>query len=324
MAEIQKPSDQSRPDDSKAGKLDSLNPDRSVSGADVDKAEKKRVNKFTTFGQMTTVNDGDSLDEARSRQSALDNPFTIDYGDGTSENSVGKQYSTDEVVAGNPFIDGMNAAKKEAEKLWHPDLEHPDIRMNYIADLEAFQTTGLAKYGIDPLIISGTIRNEIAFREHADNIQDAMVHKHPVVAAWLDKEHNWSVGDIQMRRSHMEMLVNASDVHGTPLFPQLTSLKGKDFSAYVPTRAEGAALVGAYFQDVAHRLEKGEVPTPWYDKAHAEQVAETMLRLWRTRKPEARTDALIRSFNPGEGAKHVEQVREQMKHIRNGPAKLFE
>lgn len=322
MAEIQKPSDQNRPDDSEAGKPDSLNPDRSVSGADVGKAEKQRVNKFITFGQMTTIRDGDSLDEARARQSALDNPFTIDFGDGSAETSQGKQ--SDEVIAGNPFTDGLNTAKKEAEKLWHPDREHPDLRMNYMADLEAFQATGLAKYGIDPLIIAATIRNEVVFREHADNVQDEMVQKIPGVAAWLDKGHDWSVGDIQMRRSHMEMLINASDAQGKPQFPQLASLRGKDFTTYVPSRSEGAALVGAYFQDVAHRLDEGKTPTPWYDKAHAQQVAETMLSLWRSGKAEARTDSLIRSFNPGEGAKHVEHVREQMEQIRNGPAKLFE
>lgn len=324
MAEIQKPSDQNRPDDSKAGKLDALNPERGVSNADVGKAEKQRVNKFTTFGQMTTVNDSDCLDEARARQSALDNPLTIDFGDGNSVTSEGFKNAPDHVIAGNPFTDSLEFIKKTGEKIWHPDSEHPDIRMNYIADLEAFQATGLAKYGIDPLIIAATIRNEIVFREAIDGLQDELVQKHPMITAHIDGHRGWSVGDIQMRRSHMEMLINASDVHKQPLYPQLATLRGKDFESYVPSRGEGAALVGAYFQDVASRLDKGRIPTPWYDKAHTQQVAETMLNLWKTGKPVDRTEALIRSFNPGEGARHVEHVREQMKQIRSGPAKLFE
>lgn len=323
MAEIQKPSDQNRPDDSRAGKPDSLHPDRSVSGTDVGKAEKQRTTKFTTFGQMTTINDGESLVEARARQSALDNPLTIDFGDGTAVTSDGIQDAHDVVIAGNPFKDAQEFVKKTGENLWHPDSEHPDIRMNYMADLEAFQTTGLAKYGIDPLIISATIRNEIIFRKHSDNLQDRILKEHSDIANQADRNHSWTIGDIQMRRSHIERLISATDNAGNPRFPQLASLKEEGAIAALD-RQKGALLVGVYFQDVATRLDHKEDPAPWYNLAHAAEIKSHIAALWQSGSADNKTEALIRSYNPGDGARHVEHVREQLKLIRNGPAKLFE
>lgn len=323
MAEIQKPTDQNRPDDSKAGKPDSLNPERSVSGADVGKAEKQRVNKFTTFGQMTTVNEGDSLDDARARQSALDNPFTIDFGNGSAETSAGKQNAADQIIAGNPFADGLNAAKKEAEKLWHPDREHPDIRMSYIADLEAFQATGLAKYGVDPFIIAATIRNEVVFKEPTDQIQDTALKLNPRLVSMIDKSGNVSFGDAQMQRKHLERLVNSDDENGRPLYPQLRHLRGQP-SDVLLNRSSAALLVGAYYQEIAQRLEQQQNPIPWYPGAHALEIKEKIVSLWSQGTPESRTEALIRGFNPGDGSRHVNHVREQLELIKNGPAKLFE
>lgn len=74
-------------------------------------------------------------------QFALDNPFTIDHSDGAAETSEGKQFSDDQVIAVNPFTDGLNAAKRNAEKLWHADREYPDIRMNFRVET-AYLSTG--------------------------------------------------------------------------------------------------------------------------------------------------------------------------------------
>jgi hypothetical protein len=83
MAEIQKPSDQFQNADAEAGKPDALDSDRKVSGNDMDKSEKLRTIKFSTVGKMSNLSEGDSLDETRARQSAPDNPLTIDLGNGT-------------------------------------------------------------------------------------------------------------------------------------------------------------------------------------------------------------------------------------------------
>lgn len=326
MADIQKPSDEShRPSDDKAGKSEALNPERGVSGADVQKAESNRTNKFTTFGNMTTIKDGASLEESRAAQSAIqNNPFTIDMGDEGEVTSRGRQENRLEVLAGNPIEDAAKFAKTNVERLAHPDAEHPDTRMDYIADFESFKLSGLAKFGIDPLIISATIRNEIAFRKPTDNLQEELVKHNREFGGIIDSDHHWSVGTIQMQRRHIERLANAVNAHGDQLYPQLKDWKGIDFAHFVPSRQSGSLFVGAYFQDVAARLERGNEPVPWYPGAHTKEVQSRISSLWRQGTPESRTEALIRSYNPGDGTKHVEHVLEQMKQIRDGPGKLFE
>lgn len=85
----------------------------------------------------------------------------------------------------------------------------------------------------------------------------------------------------------------------------------------------GAVLLGAYLQDVANRLQNGEDPIPTYDKAHKSQIIQTMRTLWTSGDPEKRTDALIRSYNPGDGQLHVDNVRQHLLEIKRNVGKLF-
>lgn len=117
-----------------------------------------------------------------------------------------------------------------------------------------------------------------------------------------------------MQPINIERLVNAKDSQGKPLYPQLEGLK-IDAERKALDPKYGAVLLGAYLQDVANRLQNGEAPIPTYDKAHKSQIIQTMRTLWTSGDPEKRTDALIRSYNPGEGQLHVDNVRQHRSNV---------
>lgn len=125
-----------------------------------------------------------------------------------------------------------------------------------------------------------------------------------------------------MKIHHIKRLVNAKDSHGNWLFPQLEPLRGDAAKQSLNPKHE-ALLVGAYLQDVTIRLELGQDPIPSYTGEHKAEVREKIQLLWKSQDQEKRMDALIRSYNPGDGQTHVDNVRRHLKIIEESVGKLF-
>lgn len=241
---------------------------------------------------------------------AVQSSFGIDFGDGRILTAKGP---TQEKKSSNWF-DGIKS-------VFTPDKGHEDAKMQYMHDFNAFYTTNLSQFKIDAFIIAGITRNEIEHRKaFIDDSQEEQVRKFGGVV--LGDGDKTSIGLEQMQTRHILRLVNAKSPDGKFLYPQLEALR-KDPLRKALAPKYGAILLGAYLQDVASRLQKGEDPVPWYDGAHKEQVKETIKTLWKSGDPSKRTDALIRSYNAGDGQVHVDNVRRHMKAINEGVGKLF-
>ncbi|QQR58416.1 MAG: hypothetical protein IPG59_02660 [Candidatus Melainabacteria bacterium] len=193
--------------------------------------------------------------------------------------------------------------------------------MQYMYDFNAFYTTNLRQFGIDPFIIAGITRNEIEHRKVGiDDSQEEQIRQFGKIV--LGGDERTSIGTEQMQSMHILRLVNAKSPDGHYLYPQLEALRSDPLRKALDPKY-GSVLVGAYLQDIAAHLEKGEDSMPWYKGAHKDQINETMKTLWHSGDPSKRTDALIRSYNPGAGQIHVDNVRRHLKFIEEGPGKLF-
>lgn len=249
---------------------------------------------------------------------AVQSSFGIDFGDGRILTAKGP---TQDKKNSNWFGDIGGAVKEGAKALFCPDKGHEDSKMQYLHDFNAFYTTNLSRFGIDPFIIAGLTRNEIEHRKSMiDDSQEEQVRRFGNVV--LGDGDKTSIGNQQMQTRHIRRLVEAKGSDGQFLYPQLAELR-KDPLRKALDPKFGAVVLGAYLQDVASRLEKGTDPVPWYDGAHKEEVKETMKKLWSSGDPAKRTDALIRSYNAGAGQIHVNNVRRHMKIINEGAGKLF-
>ncbi len=253
---------------------------------------------------------------------AIQSSFGIDFGDGQILTAKGIEEKKQTDFRFDQWLRGVESTIKETVQLFfYPDKGHEDERMHYMDDFNAFYTTDLSRFKINPFIIAALTRNEIEHRKvGVDDLQETQVRSlgypidlHP------DKV---SIGNQQIKIEHIRRLVNAKNASGEWQFPQLEVLrKSPEKLALEP--ANGALLLGAYVQDVALRLERGEDPVPWYDKAHKTEIIKTIKELWSSQDPEKRTNALIRSYNPGDGQKHVDNVRGHLKVIENSIGKLF-
>lgn len=170
-------------------------------------------------------------------------------------------------------------------------------------------------------MIAAITRNEIAHRKLLiDDSQDSQVK---VFGKALGaKSERVSIGNQQMQSVNIERLLKALDSEGKPLYPQLQGLKN-DAERMALDPKYGALLLGAYLQDVATRLENGEDPIPTYNGAHRSEILQKIRTLWASGDPENRTDALIRSYNPGDGQVHVDNVRRHLREIKTNVGKLF-
>lgn len=188
-------------------------------------------------------------------------------------------------------------------------------------DFNAFYTTNLGQFGIDPFIIAGITRNEIEHRKIViDEGQELQIRQFgKIISGNTEKT---SIGIEQMQTRHIQRLVNAKSPDGNYIYPQLEALRSDPLRKALDPKY-GSVVLGAYLQDIAARLERSEDPVPWYTGSHNEEVKETMKALWRSGNPTKRTDALIRSYNPGAGQTHVDNVRRHMKAVEDGAGKLF-
>lgn len=202
-------------------------------------------------------------------------------------------------------------AKKTAEKFVKDVLApDPDKKLHVDDDIAAFYAAHLDKYNLNPLIISALTRNEIEHRKPlVDDAQDAWVQ------SMFPRMDGTSIGNQQIQIANIKRLTEAKDASGKSLYPQLEAL-GDDPAKAALDPKNGALLLGAYLQDVAARLDRNLDPVPEYDKAHAAEVKKTISELWATKDPEKRMWALIRSYNPGDGQTHVNNVLKHLEVIK--------
>lgn len=248
--------------------------------------------------------------------------FGIDFGDGQILTAKGVEEKEQIGFHPDKWLKSVESSVKETVKsIFYPDKGHEDEKMHYMNDFNAFYTTDLSRFKINPFIIAALTRNEIEHRNLGiDDFQETQIRSlgYPV-DLHPDKV---SIGNQQLQIGHITRLVNAKKVNGEWQFPQLEPLR-KSPEKLVLEPVNGALVLGAYLQDVALRLERGDDPVPWYDKAHKAEITKIIKELWNSKDPERRTDALIRSYNPGDGQNHVDNVRRHLNLIENGVGKLF-
>ncbi len=123
----------------------------------------------------------------------------------TFEDEVGPQIALkpDELLKG-----AQQEFKKLAKEIVCTDKGHEDAKMHYLDDFNAFYTTDLTKYNIDPFVIAAITRNEIEHRKAGiDDLQDEQIKKLGTVIAFDPAKA--SIGNQQMQPQNIKRLVNA-------------------------------------------------------------------------------------------------------------------
>ncbi len=152
-----------------------------------------------------------------------------------------------------------------------------------------------------------------------DVAQDYITEHRPFMAPLKE---SWTVGPGQVQVQIMEELVKKYADKLPEFLPSKQAMtvggmdvgeRPADVAMLSENKKNAALIVGAYFADVIDKLEKGEQPC-----AHGatKEENETITKLWKTGTQEARQEALIRSFNPGDGKKHVENVLKHLAEIK--------
>jgi hypothetical protein len=223
------------------------------------------------------------------------------------------------LIAGGPDEKSLRAIVDSCDKIVHPGRVNLDAKVDYSAAREAYKMFHLDKFGIDRAIVPATIRNEQNYLGVKDTkVQDPLVEDQPDIPKFF----NWSIGPAQMKISHIEYLAEKypdqlkqfhqptmqAFTYGGMLVSERQATVGQQ--ALSPRNA--AFLVGAYFADKIDRLEHGKPACPDRPKAENDKIAG----LWKSGDPAKRTEALIRSYNSGDGTVHVNNVDHQLKEIR--------
>lgn len=214
-----------------------------------------------------------------------------------------------------PKDDPLTTLKNKIE---HPGRNNPDAKVDYAAAKDGYQRFDLQKYDVDKALIPAIIRNEQYWLGMKDRVPDLIAEERPLVPP-LDKK--WSVGVAQIQVRIMEELATKYK-DKLPEFQmpvtQAISLGGMNMGerqadvAMLSSDPQHAALItSAYFANVIDQLEKGKPPCLYSPPQDNAKIAE----LWKQGTKEARTEALIRSFNPG-SEEHVKNVLNHMNQIR--------
>ena len=256
--------------------------------------------------------------EVEGMPALVQSSFGIDFGDGSVLTAKGPKLDEKK----SNWVDSIGDAVKEGAKAFFcQDKGHEDTKMQYMHDFNAFYTTNLSQFKIDPFIIAGITRNEIEHRKAGiDDSQEEQIRQFGKIV--VGPPDTTSIGIEQMQTRHILRLVNAKSPDGHYLYPQLEAFRNDPLRKALDPKY-GSVILGAYLQDIASRLERGEDPIPWYTGLHQDAVKATMKTLWHSGDPVKRTDTLIRSYNPGAGQTHVDNVRRHMKVIEEGAGKIF-
>lgn len=229
---------------------------------------------------------------------------------------VGQKSDTILEMAQKPKDDPFTKFKNKFE---HPGRNDPDAGVDYASTRDAYQRFGFEKYGIDKDLLGAVLRNEQYWLNAKDVAQDYYTEHRPFMAPLKE---SWTVGPGQVQVQIMDELVKkyADKLPEFQPTKQVMTVGGMDVAerpadvAMLSENKKNAALiVGAYFADVIDKLEKGQPPC---GHGATKDENETITNLWKTGTPEARQEALIRSFNPGDGKKHVENVLKHLAEIK--------
>jgi hypothetical protein len=218
------------------------------------------------------------------------NPLLIDMGDGTEVSSKGAS------LAWKP------------ESIVSPHKENPDQYVDHTAFRAAKQHfNNFAKYDLDhpgmgEKLVSALIRNESVFY---NSVKDGGVDTALKTGIVLG---NRSIGPAQMRVNNVMRLVEKH--------PELFGEK-KNYPGLAETPHVATLLVAAYLDEKIETFEN------WSKKLPSREALNTDGKLlldhafpyW---KSGMQTKALIMSYNPGDGSRHLNHVLDQLKNIEEG------
>lgn len=228
---------------------------------------------------------------------------------------VGQKSDTQEQLAQAPKDDPLTKLKNKFE---HPGRNNPDAQVDYAAAKDGYQRFDLQKYEVDKALIPAIIRNEQYWLGLKDRVPDLVAEERPLLPP-VDKK--WSVGPAQIQIRIMEELATKYK-DKLPEFQQparqAISLGGMnmgereaDVAMLASDKKRAALITSAYFANVIDQLENGKPPCPYSPPQDNAKIAE----LWKQGTKESRTEALVRSFNPGSD-EHVKNVLNHMREIR--------
>lgn len=229
---------------------------------------------------------------------------------------VGQKADTVLELAQKPKDDAFTKFKNTFE---HPGRNDPDAGVDYASARDAYQRFGFENYGIDKDLLGAVLRNEQYWLNAKDVAQDYITEHRPFM---LPLKDSWTVGPGQVQVQIMDELVKKYADKLPEFHPSKQAMtvggmdvgeRPADVAMLCENKKNAALIVGAYFADVVDKLEKGQPPC-----AHGatKEENDTITKLWKTGTQEARQEALIRSFNPGDGKKHVENVLKHLAEIK--------
>lgn len=216
------------------------------------------------------------------------NPLLIDMGDGTEISSKGTQLAL------------------KPESLISPHKENPD----QFVDHGAFKTAkqhliNFAKYDLDhngmaDKLVTALIRNESVFYH---SIKDGGVDAVLKLTGAVPGDR--TIGPAQMKVSNIMNLVGK--------YPELLG-SSKNYPGLAETPYAATLLVAAYLNEKIETFENWTKQTPDRSKLTSDDrlLFDHSFPFW---KSGMQTKALIMSYNPGDGTRHLNHVLEQLKQI---------
>lgn len=232
--------------------------------------------------------------------------------------SVGIKSANTELIAQaqNQKDDPLTKLKNKFE---HPGRNNPDAGIDYAAAQDGYIRFDLQKYGVDRALVPSIIRNEQYWLGPKDGIQEWVTADRPFQ---MPVPKNMTVGPAQMKIEIMEQLAEKY-ADKLPEFSlparqafQVGNMKlgerEADVAMLSQNKKNAALITAAYFANVIEKLESGQPACENTSKKNNDHIAE----LWKANTPESRTEALIRSYNPGNGDKHVHNVLNHMKEVK--------
>ncbi len=208
---------------------------------------------------------------------------------------------------------------KLKNKFEHPGRNNPDAGIDYAAAQDGYNRFDLQKYGVDRALVPAIIRNEQYWLGPKDGIQEWVTADRPFQ---MPVPKNMTVGPAQMKIEIMEQLAEKYadklpefSLPAHQAFQVGTMKMGEreaDVAMLSQNKKNAALITAAYFANVIEKLETGQPACENTSKKNNDHIAQ----LWKTNTPESRTEALIRSYNPGNGDKHVHNVLNHMKEVK--------
>jgi hypothetical protein len=278
MAEIQKPADQTE-----------QKPDSTTKRPDnLDKDRAVTSDQVTEADAQRTSKFSTFGDM---KAYADSNPLLIDMGDGSEVSSKGAR------VAWKP------------ESVVSPHRENPDQYVDHTVFKSAKQHFGnFAKYDLDhpgmaEKLVSALIRNESVFYNSVkDGGIDAVLKLTGAVPG------DRTIGPAQMKISNIMHLVGK--------YPEVFG-DSKNYPGLAETPYAATLLVAAYLNEKIETFDRWSKQPPDRSQLNFDEklLFDNAFPFW---KSGMQTKALIMSYNPGDGKRHLDHVLGQLEQIEKG------